>query len=118
MKEFFGGLALNRSMQGITIYLDLRFGGDDSDEDEISDKIDEDEKDEINSFIKQIFEALLPLFQFNNNLQFFHLVVFGWTSRGLTSGVNDMILACQSLKSIRLHCKMDWKIERLLSFVA
>jgi hypothetical protein len=57
VKEFFGGPALNRSMQGITIYLDLRFGGDDSDEDEISDKIDEDEKDEINSFIKQIFEA-------------------------------------------------------------
>jgi hypothetical protein len=89
----------------LKIYLNFHF--DQPNEDEIDEMIEE-----IDSFIKGLFEALVPLFQFNSNLQFFDLVVVGWGSDVLASGVNDMILASQSLKSIRLHCNMnmDWKI--------
>lgn len=33
----------------------------------------EEDKDEVKSFIEQIFEALFPLFRFNSNLQVFDL---------------------------------------------
>jgi hypothetical protein len=50
-KAFFRGLALNRSIQALQI--DFEFD------------------DAINSLIEQLFEAVLPLFQFNNNLKVF-----------------------------------------------
>jgi hypothetical protein len=103
-------LALNRYIQALKIDLDFHFGGVDSDEDESDDGINVDEKDKIDSFIKLIFVVLLPLFRFNNIIQFFDLVVCKWDSRVFASGVNDMILASQSLKSIRLHFKLDRKI--------
>jgi hypothetical protein len=99
VKSFFAGLALNRSIQALKIDLDFSYDGI---------------QDEINSFVKQLFEALLPFFQFNNNLQFFDLAMCDlYNSVNVNlfpSDVNDMILACTSLKSILLHCKMDWDI--------
>jgi hypothetical protein len=96
---FFGGLSLNRSIHVLIIHF----------------YFDEDQDDDaINSFIKQLFDALMPLFQFNNNLRVFSLISDGDDHENvLTSCINDVILSCTSLKSIRV-CNAAWTGRLLL----
>jgi hypothetical protein len=55
IRAFFGGVALNRSIQALRIVLSVK-------EDEYK-----------NGCVEQVFSALLPFFQHNKNLQFFEL---------------------------------------------
>jgi hypothetical protein len=86
VQAFFGGLALNRSIKALRIIL------------EYPDVYDDD----YIPVTKTIFEALLPWFRFNDNLQVFDL----------ECGIKDAILVYSSLKSIQLNCKQtDWEKE-------
>jgi hypothetical protein len=97
LEAFFGGLALNRSIQALKIGLSYW-----------------DDYDGQDSYIKEVFEALLRWFQFNDNLQVFDL----WCSHedsnvnaAVSSRIKDAILACPSLKSIQLCCRQaDWGV--------
>lgn len=92
LKAFFGGLSHNRSIQGLKIFIQSVY----------------EQVDEIMTF-ERVFEALLPFFQFNNNLQVFDfnmLKVLPIPSKA-SSMMFEAILAAKSLKSIRLKSNIE-----------
>lgn len=106
MKTFLEGVALNRSLQAVKIEFE-------PDDDHWLDVFGDD--DVYYPHIEQLFDAIFPLFRFNNNLQVFDLKYKGELDfesclhNVLSNCIKEAIIASQSLKSIRLECEILWE---------
>jgi hypothetical protein len=93
-EAFFGGLALNRSIQALKIVDNISF----------------DDPDKDGSIVRfTLFKALVPFFQRNTNIQVFDLT---YDERPCPVGcIKDILTAAKSLKSIEISLVsyVDWK---------
>jgi hypothetical protein len=91
VESLFGGLARNRSIQALKIHF-----------------CPYSQKGGINPFMKQVFEALFPFFQFNDNFQVLDLNLRSGLVAGYYSSV-DGVLSGATCKQITEVNSAQWR---------
>eukprot|EP00956_Cyclotella_meneghiniana_P004581 scaffold5639_cov70-Cyclotella_meneghiniana.AAC.3 len=112
LQSFCDGLAVNKSVESLEIYLDIE-----SDFDDDGNEVDNEQERLIRSFPSELIRNLLPFFKNNYNLVAVDFSFFYQQDLAVNS-ISDLVSASSSLKSVKIKWRgHEHNLEHLIMVI-